>query len=816
MLLLIPLLSIGQTLRPPAVPLITMDPFASVWSFTDKLYEEPTKHWTGRPQQMNGFIRVDGKTYQFMGSTPLPSRLLLSSVKDEKYTSRYTTKSPSGNWMNANFDDAAWSEGKGDFGTQPENITRWDTPEIWVRRTFDMKQLDINKLLLYLLHDDDVEVYINGQLVYNCAPCYTYIYKTLTVPAAVQQALKKEGNVLAIHCKNTGGPGFLDVGLQDQLRQQGIPTAIQNSVTVAATQTHYSFTAGAINLIATFTSPVLVNDLELLSRPVSYVSFQVKSNDAKSHDVQLYMDVAADWAVNAASQSVVWQRGNLSGLQWMRTGTADQKVLERKGDDARIDWGYVYFALPTSPSITTSITDSESGRKAFTTKGVLSNKDETKMPATLEKKVVVLASAINLGTVSTEVKSHHVMIGYDDVYAVQYFGKNLKAWWKRKEQVTIQDALLAAEKEYNAIIKKCDAFDSMIHQQAVSAGGEIYAKLCDLAYRQAMAAHKLVEGPEGTPLYFSKENFSGGFIGTVDVTYPVAPLFLLYNPVLLRGLMEPILYYSESGKWAKPYAAHDIGFYPQANGQTYPEDMPVEECGNMLILSAALTRAEGKADYARKHWATLTIWAQYLEKEGFDPANQLCTDDFAGHLARNINLSAKAIMGLASYGKLAEMLGDPAKGKKYQELARSLAAKWMTMADAGDHYALTFDSKGTWSQKYNLVWDKLLQLGIFPESVMEKEIQFYLGKQQTYGLPLDSRRTYTKSDWIIWTATLAKDQKDFEALILPIYKFANETPTRIPLSDWHETTSGESVGFRARSVVGGYFIKVLEKEWLKH
>jgi len=355
-------------------------------------------------------------------------------------------------------------------------------------------------------------------------------------------------------------------------------------------------------------------------------------------------------------------------------------------------------------------------------------------------------------------------------------------------------------------------------------GGEAFARMAALSYRQSIAAHKLAIDANGELLFFSKENFSNGCIDTVDVFYPSSPLFALMNPKLLEASVAPVLQYASLPRWKFPFAPHDLGRYPHANGQVYggrekteENQMPVEESSNMLILVAAIEKAEGNTALAERYWPVLTKWAAYLKEKGLDPENQLSTDDFAGHLAHNANLSIKAIVALGAYAEIAKDLNHKAESEAFHNTALEFAKRWPTMAADGDHYVLAFDKPGTWSQKYNLIWDKVLGLNLFSADIARKEIAFYEKQQNQYGLPLDNRSQYTKLDWIYWTASLAESQKDFDALIEPTFKFANESPSRVPLTDWYWTQDAKQRGFQARSVVGGLFMKMLTDEamWRK-
>lgn len=596
-----------------------------------------------------------------------------------------------------------------------------------------------------------------------------------------------------------------------------VPPMRQTALQMCPTRTVYHFAADGIQLAVTFLTPLLPSDLELLSRPVTYLTWDVKSTDARTHVVSLYFDNTAELVVNTADENVVWSRHRLDNLNVLSIGSQEQPVLKKSGDDLRIDWGYFHLAIPKDVPSSDIISGHIRARGSFADQGKLPAADDMRMPRAASDDWPVLAVAFDMGEVAEMPVSRHIILSYDDIHSIEYFDRKLRPYW-RKGGVEASDLLVKAEREYRSLLTKCKEFDDALMADLRLVGGEKYERLATLAYRQCLAAHKLAVDMDGTPLLFSKENFSNGCISTVDVLYPSSPFFLLFNTKLLKAALTPVLDYASSERWRFRFAPHDLGTYPLANGQVYggaerteEDQMPVEECGNMILMIAAMAKIDGNADYAMKYWPVLSTWAAYLREKGLDPENQLCTDDFAGHLAHNANLSIKAILALGGYAMLCDVARKHDEAERYKKVAGEFAIKWTKMADDGDHYRLAFDKAGTWSQKYNLVWDKLLGLNLFSRDVARREIAFYLTKQNRYGLPLDNRKTYTKLDWVTWTATLADSPGGFEALIAPMYDFANQSQSRVPLTDWYSTTDAKQVGFQARSVVGGLFIKMLSE-----
>ncbi len=628
-------------LRAPAYPLITIDPFFSVWSQSDKLTDSTTVHWTNRPNTMLGVATIDGTDYRFMGAGDAPA----------------------------------------------------------------MKQIS--------------------------ADCNAF-------------------------------------------------------------STTYVFEQSGVRLTLVFTSPIIPNDLYLLTRPVSYLEIKKEIVDHKKHTVGVKVSVAEEICTNRTkSEPVECELLTLGKYNSAKIGTVAQTVIPCSGDDHRISWGYFYL----------------------TTEGTAS--------------YGVGAGDMMYVTAEVELKTSTLMtFAYDDIYSMEYFHKRLNSYWN-KDGALITDEIVKAHTDYKIVMRRCNDFGDKMFVDAVRAGGEKYAEILELALRQAIAAHKLVLDEDGKVLFISKECYSNGCAATVDVSYPSIPLFLIYNPELVKGMMRPIYKYAQSDEWIYDFAPHDAGQYPIVNGQVYGDNkreyqMPVEECGNMLVMEAAVALATKSTAFANEHLDILETWVKYLIDNGRDPANQLCTDDFAGHLAHNCNLSLKAIMGIAGLGIIYGMNGEKRKERKYLSLAKDMALDWAKRASNGDgSFRLAFDAPDTFSMKYNIVWDKLFGTDLMPRTVIESEFASYTKHIDAYGMPLDNRQPYTKSDWLVWTATLASNRDDFERYVAPLWKFFNDTPGRVPMTDWYYTVIGEDKvynsrseeipkSFRNRTVQGGLFIKLLE------
>lgn len=569
-------------------------------------------------------------------------------------------------------------------------------------------------------------------------------------------------------------------------KDMNMPPMNQVDVIIESFSTKYIFEAAGVRLIADFFTPVLPTDLDMLSRPASYLKITAQSADSAAHKVKVSVLASEDFCIERKLQNcVLTEKVSLSsGFSAMKMGGTEQLVLGHSGDDRGIDWGYFYLAADKGEVSSLQMAD----RVFLSAQVLLDTNPENEM-------LVVFA--------------------YDDVYSIKYFGEFLKAYWKR-EGKTCEQIIEDAFQKYDEFRNQCDEFNKNLEKDAISAGGEKYAELLKLSLRQIMAACKLVIKNDGEILYITKECLSNGCAATVDVSYPTLPFFLLYNPQLAEAMIKPVFEYSESGKWPYEFAPHDLGTYPILNGQVYGNgfklemQMPVEECGNMLIMTAAVTKAIGNTKLCKEYGGLLEQWAKYLTKFGADPENQLCTDDFAGHLAHNCNLSLKSIFALASYSWLCDKSGDQSRAEYYLRLAKQTAAEWKEKAANSDGtYRLTFDKPNTFSMKYNAVWDKIFELNIFSKEMWDKETESYKAHMNPYGLPLDSRSDCTKSDWMLWTATLSDDPDFFKKIIDALWLNYNLSPSRVPMNDLFSTVTSMKIHFQHRSVQGGLFIRLL-------
>lgn len=609
----------------------------------------------------------------------------------------------------------------------------------------------------------------------------------------------------------TGGKTYCFLGSGEDFASCGVEKAVQTGLSVSAFATAYTFEAGGVRLSVHFVSPLPPDDLELLSLPVCYMEYELEGQG----EVSLFVgrNVAYNDRPDNANRGVRGAKLPQEGYETAFLGLRRQMPLSVSADLVGADWGYWYVAGEKADLL------DERELGAYLAAG------GTDFRAAGEERYLCARSRENKGA---------ILLGFDEGVAIDYFGDCRKGYYL--ENHTIFQALSHVHTHRAAINAQLADFETALRDQAAKFGPEYWNVLC-AALRQSVAAHKLVRDKDGNVLFLSKECGSNGCIGTVDVSYPSMPLYLLYAPELVKGMMRPVLKFARMDVWTYDFAPHDVGTYPLCCGQVYgldkrlekqgdyethlpvyllPENarafddnyqMPVEECANLLIMFLACCRQDGDLEFFRENRDLAAKWVEYLVKFGLRPENQLCTDDFAGHLKNNVNLAIKATVAIGAYAALLDALGEE---NGYRAIAENYAGEIVAFGANFDHLPLTWDSDdSTYSLKYNLAFDKALKLDLFPAETLEREVDCCLEKAGRFGTPIDGRKDYVKSDWLMWMASLTEDTGKQRRLMALLDTFLRESPDRVPFSDWYADESGHFYHFRARSVQGGCFMPLL-------
>ncbi len=568
------------------------------------------------------------------GGALLDFGVYLKNVDDEWF-GRYTFVQPPEDWQKEHFDDCEWDRGKAPFGTPTDYHvnTNWKTSDIWVRREINIHPALLKKtLILKYSHDDEFELYINGVQIVKTGFDWKQ-NEIIEIPDRIKKMIKDGKITIAAHCKNKRGGALVDFVLY------GEDIASQESVDVQATRTSYLFKCGNVELRLRFIAPLLLDDIEVMSRPINYISYDVTSLDKKKHHVEIYFEITPAWASNGTihtNTSELYTEGN---LLFLKTGRKVQKVFEPNEKYMQINWGYFYMCA-NGLNTTSAMGDATKLRKEFISKGCLSAGAKSYAPASY------IALAQSLG--NSKQVSGKIMIGYDDVYSIQYFGENLHPYWNRKGNKKIEQLFSEADRDYDSLVKKCQKFDHEFRRKTTLEKGMEYADFLALTYRQIVTENKLDEGPSGDLLFFSRGR-------PVDINH-LSSLLLNNNTELLKALLNPIFYYSESNKWEKNYPPSNIGEYPLENGETSSLNGAVEAASDLLILTAAIMKADGNTDYATKHWDILTKWNNYLSEINADMYNQLSYGISVHNQSDNSEIASKIMLGMSSYGYMAKFI----------------------------------------------------------------------------------------------------------------------------------------------------------------
>ncbi|TFK45401.1 DUF1793-domain-containing protein [Heliocybe sulcata] len=595
----------------------------------------------------------------------------------------------------------------------------------------------------------------------------------------------------------------------------GTQKAVQKNLTWTSTESTFLMTAGGIDLTANFLSPVNPTHLVNQSLPFSYLAVSVASNDGNSHSVQVYSDISAEWITSNDSLVANWNT-TTGDVLIHEVQLANESVFAELSD--RAQYGSAYYSTLNANGVTYQTGEDTTVRGQFIANGTLLNTQDTEFRAVSDR-WPVFGFAHDLGTVKDATGPILFSVGHVRDPAVEYIvagnalqNRSLYFW---SQYPTVDAAITDFMADYDNALSVAKAFDSQVQSDASKVSSS-YADIVALSIRQALATVELTISKDGDGswntsdvMMFLKEISSDGDVNTVDVISPAWPLFLYTNPALGKYLLLPLFEYQASGQYPNQWSVHDLGaHYPQATGHNDGKDeaMPVEECGNMLIMTLSYTQATGDQSLIKTYYNLLDQWTQFLIADSLIPADQLSTDNFAGSLANQTNLAVKGIIGIKAMSSIANMTGDASRASNYSSIASSYAQQFLQLAtsSSGHHLTLAYGNDSSWGLAYNLYADKLLNTQVFSESLYQMQDSWYSNVANTYGVPLDTRHTYTESNWEIWTAATATTSHTRALLIDAVHAYASSGLSSVPFGDWYDTVSGKTQAFQARPEVGGH------------
>ncbi|KAF9076791.1 DUF1793-domain-containing protein [Rhodocollybia butyracea] len=592
--------------------------------------------------------------------------------------------------------------------------------------------------------------------------------------------------------------------------------ATQQSVTFTATQSTFVLAAGPIDLTVNFLSPVEPTDLVKYSIPFGYMAVSAAANDGKSHSVQVYSDISAEWVSGDDSLTVNWTSTTTGPILTHQVQLEDQTLFGEVDDHTQ--YGSAFYSTPNTVSATFQTGQDVVVRAQFINNGVLANtKDTNFRPVSDDWPVFGLAH--NLGTIGTTASAPVIFsVGHIRDPVLEYVvvgGTQDRSLYFWSEFSTAAEVISEFLGDYSGALSRAKTFDAQVNSDA-SAISTKYAGIVELSVRQVAGAIEITISKEANGswntsdvMVFMKEISSDGNVNTVDVIMPSWPFWLYSNPALGKFMLEGLFRYQATGLYPNKWSVHDLGAsYPKALGHNDGADeaMPVEECGNMLVMSLSYAQKTGDISQLQRYSALLDQWTQYLINDSLIPGDQISTDDFAGALANQTNLAIKGIVGIKAMSVVWGLLGNTAQESNYSGIAARYLPQWQAFATSttGPHLTLDYNDESSWSLSYNLFGDKLLGLNLFPASVYAEQTAWYPTVDNAFGVPLDTRHTYTKTDWQIWTSTLMTNTAARDMFIEAVYLWASSGTNNAPLGDWYDTIAGAPEGFRARPVVGGH------------